>query len=1292
MSFVHLHVHSEYSLLDGFSNLKKLTQRVKDLGMPAVAITDHGTMFGMIEFQNAAKAAGVKPIFGMETYLAARGMRDRDSKLDKSSYHLVLLAENQTGYQNLLKLASLAQMEGFYYYPRIDHETLAAHSEGLIATSSCLSGEVPSALLEVGEQAARKKLDWYFEVFGRERFYLELQQHDIPELTQINRWLMGEAERYKAELIATNDAHYVNPSDARLQDILLCIQTASLVNDPNRMRMTDPSYYLRPPQEMAALFKEVPQALANTLVIADRCNVNLETNGYHLPHFEVPAGGTPYTYLRELCEQGLERRYGARRHDAVVRERLDYELDIIHKMGFDTYFLIVWDLCRHAKEVDIWYNARGSAAGSLVAYCLDITLVEPLEHGLIFERFLNPGRITMPDIDLDFQDDRRSEMLAYCANRYGHDKVAQIITFGTLGARAAIRDVGRVMDIPLTEVDRVAKLVPNVPGKSLSIADALEQVDELKQVYKESEYLRDLIDTAREMEGVVRNAGTHAAGVVITDLPVIEYVPLHRPTSGSEENPIRSVTQFEMSVLDSLGLLKVDFLGLATLTVMNRACDLIEQRHGIHFDLDNIPLDDAETFQFLGQGHTAGVFQLEGVGMTRYLVQMKPRNLANIIAMVALYRPGPMDHLPHYISRMNGEEPVVYTHEKMIPIFEETYGIPIYQEQIMSAVIELAGYTPSDADDFRKAISKKIASAVAAHREKFVAGCINNGIPGATASKIFEEWENFARYGFNKSHAADYGVIAVQTAYLKTHYTIEYMTALLSASRNETEKVAEYINEARNLGITVNPPDINASNWDFSIEDTAEGSAIRFGLGAVKNVGQTPVELICQARQEGAFRDLGDFVQRVDLRQVGKRTLEFLVKVGTLDAFGARRSILASLDQLVAMSASHFRQKESNQLSFFGAVEGMSTQVTLAPDFNPDKRELLDWERESTGLYLSDHPLAPYIAVLKRKISHTLAQIAEAGANEKVVIAGMVIRVRSFRTKTDKMMAFATLEDMQGTVDLVIFPRTWESYGRLVRMDSVLTIGGKVDMKDGTPKVIVDTVTVEDAPEAMAFPEIEGFDPGALGNGEGETGWEIPLEDPDTIGNDEAGYHPPIRSAPVEWLEETPGGSPTGSDERNSPPADISDHQPSQPLPFGAAEALPQEQAPASPLTPSPPLPSTPAPESLPRRVMDEVPSYLLPPQPFDMKGEIAGESLQMVSVTLRACGDKQRDVLRMQRVIRLMRSSPGHDRFAVRVFEGERGFMIEFPNDTTGATPDLIHRLVQQVGHENVQVEPLQR
>ena len=1065
MSFVHLHVHSEYSLLDGFSNIKKLVKRAAELEMPAVALTDHGTMFGVIDFYNAAQDAGVKPIIGVESYMAAHSMQDRDPQADKRSTHLLLLAENQTGYQNLLKLASAAQIDGFYYYPRIDHELLAKHSEGLICTSGCMSAEVPRLIQQGNLDGARKTLDWYYDVFGKDNFFLELQEHNIPELEQINKTLVEMGPRYEARYVATNDVHYIKPEDARLQDILLAVQTGCLISDPNRMRMTSSSYYLRTPQEMAQLFANVPGALNNTLLIAERCQVDLGFKGYHLPEFDVPEGYTPESYLRSLCEAGLTRRCGRNATDPVYRERLEYELGIINQMGFDTYFLIVWDLCHYATQEGIWYNARGSAAGSIVAYTLDITMVDPIEHGLIFERFLNPGRISMPDIDLDFRDDRRADMMIYTAQKYGDDKVAQIITFGTMGARAAIRDVGRVMDIPLSEVDKVAKLVPNIPGKPVTIEQALEEVPDFKQVYDDQEYLRDLIDTAKEMEGVVRNAGTHAAGVIITDKPVIEYVPLHRPTgNASVDSPIKTVTQFEMSVVDALGLLKVDFLGLSTLTIMAKACDLIRERHGVILTLNNIPTDDPETFELLGRGETAGVFQVEGSGMTRWLVQMKPKTLDNVIAMVALFRPGPMEFIPSYIQRMHGEEEITYRHPLLEPILEETYGITVYQEQIMYSAMNLAGYTASEADNLRKGVAKKKADVLLQHRQKFTEGASERGVPEDVANLIFDDWEAFARYGFPKGHAADYGVIAVQTGYLKTHYPVEYMTALLSVSKNDSDKVAFYAADCRRLGIQVEPPDVNCSGWDFTIEDHDDGtSSIRFGMGAVKNVGNGPVDAILLDRaEEGPFKDVNDFARRVDLRHVGKRALESLIKVGALDTFGSRPALLASLDRMLSVSGSHFKAAEAGQMSLFGEHTGIVDEITL-PNVGTDvgRREILNWERELIGLYISDHPLSSVMDDLTKAVSHFSGQLSEALHQERVRVAGLVSRVRPHTTRNGKSMGFVTLEDIQGNIELVVFPRTWEQYREVLDFDNIVLVDGKIDQEGAEPKILVDAVTTE---------------------------------------------------------------------------------------------------------------------------------------------------------------------------------------------------------------------------------------
>ena len=1287
MSFVHLHVHTQYSLLDGFCNIGRLIQRVKDLGMPAVAITDHGTMYGVIEFYNAAVKQGIRPIIGLEAYLSPRRMTDRDPRLDRTPYHLLLLAENQAGYRNLLKIASAAQLEGYYYHPRIDHEFLAEHAEGLICTTGCLAGEVPRLIIERGPDLARRQLDWYYQVFGPDHFFFELQQHPIPELGIVNRHLLEWGDHYHARYIATNDAHYIQREDARLQDILLAIQTQSVLTDPNRMRMNDDSYYLRTPQEMQELFREKPEAVTNTLEFAERCNVDLSNKEYHLPRFPVPEGQTAQTYLRQLCEDGIRRRYASRANDPKVRERLEYELDVIHTMGFDAYFLIVWDLCRHARQEGIWYNARGSAAGSLVAYVLDITLVEPLEHGLIFERFLNPGRISMPDIDLDFQDDQRATVMQYCAETYGNDHVAQIITFGTMGSRAAIRDVGRVMDIPLTEVDRACKLLPNVPSNPVSIQEAIKTIPELKSIYDSADYMKNLLDTANQMEGVVRHAGTHAAGVVITDRPVMEYVPLHRPTSGSEENPIKTMTQFEMSVLDELGLLKVDFLGLTSLTVMQRACDLIEARHGIRYNLNNIPLDDPESYELMGHGQTAGVFQLEGTGMTRWLVQMKPQNLSNVIAMVALFRPGPMQFIPQYIQRMHGEEEVVYRHPLMEPIFHETYGVSIYQEQLMRAVVELAGYTLPEADDFRKAISKKIKEKVAKHKVKFIKGAVARGIPKPTAEAIFNDWEEFARYGFNKSHAADYGVIAVQTAYLKTHYPAEYMTALLTASMNSTDKVAFYIADCRTMGIEILPPDVNHSLWDFSIEDRPGGApAIRFGLGAIKNVGSGPVDLIVRARSEKPFTDLGDFARRVDLRTVGKRSLECLIKVGALDGFGARLALLEAQDLIISISVNHQRNAQSGQLSIF-SMGGVDETIELPSAPILDSREQLEWERELMGLYITDHPLSRHAHTLRGLVTHLSAQLGEAGHQEKVTVAGLLARFRPHQTKTGKAMGFATLEDLQGNIELVLFPKTWETYNHLLTINNVLVVEGKVDAEGSEPKVLVDRISL------AGLDDETGGSPPDVNPGPGDLPWDddnppppgdVPWDGdgpPPPPDPDDWHLMPPAprfsmqvaESAAAEGAVQKPAGAVT------PPPipavASQSEPQPAPMQPAGAAE-----QAPARVET------ALAQAERQPDPVYPGLQYIHLPPQADGR----TGKSPQMVTVQVRASGRKSRDVLRLKRLYGLLVSSPGQDHFALMVHENGHNYLMEFPNQTTGVNGDLIRALGELVGRDNVRVETL--
>ena len=876
--FVHLHVHSEYSLLDGLGRTDQLAKEAARLGQPALALTDHGVMHGAIEFFRNCKKQNVKPIIGVEAYLTPHGrsMQDRDPQKDNVRHHLLLLAQNMTGYKNLLKICSDAQMRGYYYRPRIDADYLAAHADGLICTSGCMAAEIPSLLAgregrPPQEDKALERLRWYLDVFGRDRFYIELQEHSIPELTRINKTLFDWAGEHEISLLVTNDVHYVSAADAKAHDTLLCVQTSSLVKQPNRMRMSDSSYYLKSLEELKTIFRplvDLPEsAFINSLKIAEMCEVDLEDSSFHLP--DLPVDHLPdeimprrfkktkdYAgFLRYLTEKGLEVKYGDQANSAEIQARKEHELNIINGMGFATYYLIVWDLCRYAREQNIWWNVRGSGAGSIVAYAIGITLIEPLRHNLIFERFLNPGRISMPDFDLDYPDDQREKLIEYTIQRYGSDRVAQIVSFGRMKARAAIRDVGRAMDIPLGEVDVLAKQITAIPGKPCTIDDAFNPehefyAPELESQYKQAEHVHELVDLARNLEGVARHSSVHAAAVIITDKPLTEYVPVMR-AQGSVIT--ESVTQFEFPICELIGLLKVDFLGLSTLTIMRKAAELIKERHGLDFNLENIPMDQPEAFkdlphlsppekafELLAKGDVTGVFQVEGTGMRRVLTDMKPTKFEHIVAAISLFRPGPMEYIPTYIARMHGKEPVEYKHPQLELILSETYGIIVYQEQIIQIASQLAGYDPGEADQICKAVGKKIKAKIDEHRSKFVEGAVANGIDQAVAEAIYGDIEFFARYGFNKAHAADYALVTCQTAYLKAHYPIEYMTALLTVERNNTEKVGMLVGECRAMGLAVLPPDINWSRIDFTIEDRADGAGHPFWHERHQKCGRKP--------------------------------------------------------------------------------------------------------------------------------------------------------------------------------------------------------------------------------------------------------------------------------------------------------------------------------------------------------------------------------------------------------------------------------------------------------------------
>jgi DNA polymerase-3 subunit alpha len=1047
--FVHLHVHSEYSLLDGLSSCKELAEYAAELGMPALALTDHGAMYGAIQFYKACRAADIKPIIGLEAYVAPRGRTDRDPQRDRGVYHLGLLAQNNTGYQNLMRLATIAQLEGFYYKPRLDRDVLERYNEGLIVLSGCGSSELAECIKTGRYDAARDVVAWYRDVFEN-RYYLELQEHDIPDLADVNDHLIELSREFDLPLVATNDVHYARPDQASIHDVLLCIQTGKTVTEPDRMQMEGESYFLKTADQMAALFPDLPKALSNTVEIAERCDVQLTFGDYHLPIFEVPEGYNAQSYLRHLCERGLEERYG----EVIprIQERLDYELDVIHRMGFDTYFLIVWDLCRFSREENIWWNVRGSGASSIVAYSLYVTNLEPLHQNLIFERFLNEGRVTMPDIDLDYPDDQREHLIRYTIDKYGQDQVAQIITFGTMGAKAAIRDAGRALDYPLPEVDRIARLVPGGPGVKLD--QALESVPGLRELYEDEQHIRRLIDTARGVEGNIRHASTHAAGVIVSDIPLVNYAPLRRPTSSSSDDQIGTVTQYTMSEAEELGLLKVDFLGLATLTVMRVACELIRERHGEDLDLLSVPRDDPIIYELLSRGDVMGVFQVEGQGMRRTLMKMQPRKFEHVIAAISLYRPGPMEYIDDYINRLHGEKAVQYRHPSLEPILEETFGIIVYQEQIIRILTDVAGYTAGEADLVRRAVGKKKKKALLKHRATFIEGAVERSkMPRETAEAIFDDIEYFARYGFNKSHAADYAVLTCQTAYLKAQYPVEYMTALLTVERSNTDKVSRFIDECRRMGIEVLPPEINASGLGFTIEEEDGSSpAIRFGMGAIKNVGEGPVEAILEARERGgSFENLDDFCRRVDLRQVNRRALESLIQVGTLQPFGKRAQLLPIVDRIIGLSASLHQAQDAGQLSMFGDATGvhLAAEETILPpaDEVPDipRKEILDWERELVGIYISEHPLTRVTARLADVLSGSVGTLSEERSGQQVTVAGIVQRIYRHTTKQGNEMAFVTLEDMQGSCDVVVFPRVWKETKEIWQPEQIVVVSGKVD-------------------------------------------------------------------------------------------------------------------------------------------------------------------------------------------------------------------------------------------------------
>ncbi|MGQ9674430.1 MAG: DNA polymerase III subunit alpha [Chloroflexota bacterium] len=1049
-NFTHLHVHTEFSLLDGLARLSDLIERTKELGMNALAMTDHGSMHATIDFYSLAKEAGVKPIVGCEVYVAPGSRFQHQAKGEATPHHLILLATNKTGYRNLIQLCTKAHLEGFYYKPRVDKELLAQYSSGLIALSACLSGEIPRLIVAGDLDNARRAIRWHQDVFGPQNFYLEMQVHDLPEIPAVNRTLRELSREMGAPLVATNDVHYVRQEDARAQEILLCIQTNTTLDDPKRMTMGSDSFYLRSPDEMAALFAEVPEALANTQLIAERCDLKLDFNRVHLPQFPIPEGYTPDTYLEKLCRDGLKRRY--QRVTQEVDERLRYELSVIEKTGFALYILIVADLVAHARQSGILFGPRGSAAGSIVCYCLGIGDVDPVANKLVFERFLNIERKEMPDIDMDFADDRREEMIAYCTEKYGRDHVAQIITFGTLGAKAAIRDVGRALGMPYAVVDNVAKLIPSLPV-GITIDQAMAERRELRELYESDEAIKQLIDAARSIEGVARHASTHAAGVVISREPLTHHVPLQRASRGEEV----VMTQYPMNALARIGLLKMDFLGLANLTILGRAVEMIRRTRGLDIDLENLPLEDEKAFEMLGAGETMGIFQLEGGGMRRYIKELKPSSIHDLAAMVALYRPGPMAHIPKFIRSKAGLEPIEYPHPALEPILSDTYGVIVYQEQVLHIVRAVAGYSLGQADILRKAMGKKIAEVMRKQRDNFIAGAKKNGFSEEDATKIFDLIEPFAGYAFNRAHAYCYAMLAYKTAYLKANYPEEYMVAVLSSAMSSIEKVAAAVAECRRLGIPVLPPDINRSDLEFTIETTNHHRSIRFGLAAIKNVGAGAMEaIVAERRRNGPFRSADDFSQRVDLRSVNKRVLESLIKSGAMDCLGRRSQLLAVLDRMVNYGQQAQKARFQGQASIFDLLsdESLSAAILLPDIPEAPSKEMLAWEKELLGMYISEHPLQSAIVRLNDTVTAFCDQIGEEMAGQTVVVAGMVVNLRRLTTKKGESMVAATIEDLQGSLEVVAFPKVFEKTKEMWEPDAILIIEGKVDSRDDRVQLI----------------------------------------------------------------------------------------------------------------------------------------------------------------------------------------------------------------------------------------------
>ncbi len=1058
-NFVHLHTHTEYSLLDGACRINHLVAQAKKHKMPALAITDHGVMYGVIQFYKEAIRKGVKPIIGCEMYVAPQSRFDKSSQRKETPHHLILLVKNNEGYKNLIKLVTLSYLEGFYYKPRIDKEVLREYSSGLIGLSACLKGEIPRSILQNNIKKAKEVAIDFVKIFGEENFYLELQKNGIPEQDVVNENLIKIGQELSIPIVASSDIHYIKKEDARAHEILLCIQTATNLDDPKRLKFATDEFYFNSPEEMNENFSDIPQAIENTVRIAEKCNLEINFRQAQLPEFKVPPEHNISSYLRELCNKGLKERYTNITKE--LNERLEYELSIIGKMEFDPYFLIVWDFVRYAKEKGIMVGpGRGSAAGSLVAYCLKITNVDPITYGLLFERFLNPERISMPDFDIDFCYERREEVIEYVSKKYGEEKVAQIITFGTMAARAAVRDVGRALNIPYARVDTIAKMIPWEPN--ITIEKALKMESRLKDLMKEDETIKKLIEIASSLEGLARHASTHAAGIVLSHKPLTDYVPLQNTAEGE------ICTQYAMAELEDLGLLKMDFLGLRTLTVISNALKIIKHTRGEEVDINQIPLDDNQVYKMLSKGNCVGIFQLESEGMRDLVKRLKPENIEDITALLALYRPGPLGSgmIEDFINRKKGIIKIKYPHPQLEPILKETYGVIVYQEQVMKIASELAGFTLGQADILRKAMGKKQKGVMEKQRELFVKGAQKNSIGKSTAAEIFDLIAYFAGYGFNKSHSVSYAFISYQTAYLKANYSVEYMASLLTSIMGNNDKVALYIKECRNMNIDILPPDINQSLVNFTVVGE---KAIRFGLAAVKNVGEKAIKSIIKERKKNSnFTSLFDFCQRVDLRIANKRVIESLIKCGAFDSLGAKRSqLLDILDNFMKSGQEYQKAQKNGQTSIFDLFEevhkekiGDNYQQKLPeiPEFS--QNELLAMEKEMLGLYISYHPLNSYKDKLRKITTCTSAELTNLLDKSRVVLGGVINSFKRKSTKNGNLMAFIILEDLEGNVEIIAFPKVYEEYKELIKKDEIVVIEGRLDVAEGKIKLIAEKISL----------------------------------------------------------------------------------------------------------------------------------------------------------------------------------------------------------------------------------------